>query len=98
MTDLPLEPADGWGSLYLAGEWITAGERDTITDEKIIAYVEDSFDEGATLETGGEADGLVVEPTVLSGADNGMSASCNEHFCPVAPVIPYSSPTPPSAG
>lgn len=36
--------------------------------------------QGATRETGGEADGLVVEPTVLSDADNEMAAACNEHF------------------
>ena len=59
--------------------------------DQILEYVETSVDEGATLETGGEHDGLVVEPTVLSDADNDMAAACNEHFGPVAPVIPYSS-------
>ena len=68
------------------GPIIDEGQRDQILD-----YVRESIDEGATLETGGEHDGLVVEPTVLSDADNDMVAACNEHFGPVAPVIPYSS-------
>ncbi|MXV61754.1 aldehyde dehydrogenase family protein [Natronorubrum sp. JWXQ-INN-674] len=66
--------------------------------DQIVEYVETSVDEGATLETGGETvdvegvdDSLVVEPTVLSDADNDMAAAENEHFGPVAPVIPYSS-------
>ncbi|ELY42726.1 aldehyde dehydrogenase family protein [Natronorubrum tibetense] len=59
--------------------------------DQILEYVETSVDEGATLETGGDHDGLVVQPTVLSDADNDMAAACNEHFGPVAPVIPYSS-------
>ena len=32
----------------------------------------------------------MVEPTVLSDATNDMAASCNEHFGPIAPVIPFS--------
>ncbi|MFT4950136.1 MAG: aldehyde dehydrogenase (NAD+) [Natronomonas sp.] len=51
------------------------------------SYVQQTVDEGATLETGGEAEGLFFEPTVLSGATNEMAASCNEHFGPIAPVI-----------
>ncbi|SDK04445.1 aldehyde dehydrogenase family protein [Natronorubrum texcoconense] len=70
----------------VVGPIIDEGQRD-----QILEYVETSVDEGATLETGGEHDGLVVEPTVLSDADNDMAAACNEHFGPVAPVIPYSS-------
>ncbi|WP_440770070.1 aldehyde dehydrogenase family protein [Natronorubrum sp. DTA28] len=70
----------------VVGPIIDEGQRD-----QILEYVETSVDEGATLETGGEHDGLVVQPTVLSDADNDMAAACNEHFGPVAPVIPYSS-------
>ncbi|WP_222920255.1 aldehyde dehydrogenase family protein [Natrinema sp. SYSU A 869] len=70
----------------IIGPIIDEGQRDQIVD-----YIEASIDEGATLETGGESDGLVVEPTVLSDADNGMAAAENEHFGPIAPVIPYSS-------
>jgi aldehyde dehydrogenase (NAD+) len=66
--------------------------------DEMLAYVEETIDAGATLETGGstvESDGtddsLVVEPTVLSDVTNDMSAACFEHFGPIAPVIPFSN-------
>jgi aldehyde dehydrogenase (NAD+) len=37
----------------------------------------------------GDANGLFVLPTVLSEATNEMGAACNEHFGPIAPVIPF---------
>jgi aldehyde dehydrogenase (NAD+) len=75
----------------VVGPVIDEGQRD-----QILAYVEQTVEQGATLETGGEtvstdeaADSLYVEPTVLSEATNDMAAACNEHFGPVAPVIPF---------
>jgi aldehyde dehydrogenase (NAD+) len=59
--------------------------------DQIVEYIDRTVDEGATLEVGGDHDGLFVEPTVLSGVSNEMAAACNEHFGPVAPVIPFSS-------
>ena len=59
--------------------------------DEILEYVEESVGRGATLETGGGHDGLVVEPTVLSDMTNDMAAACNEHFGPVAPVIPFTT-------
>ncbi|WP_254522119.1 aldehyde dehydrogenase family protein [Natrinema caseinilyticum] len=70
----------------IVGPIIDESQRD-----QIIEYVEETVDEGATLETGGDHDGLVVDPTVLSNVDNDMAAACNEHFGPVAPVISFSS-------
>ncbi|SEA21097.1 aldehyde dehydrogenase (NAD+) [Haloplanus vescus] len=65
--------------------------------DEMLGYVEETVDAGATLETGGETvpvegvdDSLVVAPTVLSGVTNDMAAACNEHFGPIAPVIPFS--------
>ncbi|WP_254544442.1 aldehyde dehydrogenase family protein [Halomarina pelagica] len=58
--------------------------------DQMMAYVEETVEQGATVETGGDHDGRFVQPTVLSGATNDMSAACNEHFGPVAPVIPFS--------
>ncbi|CQH59450.1 aldehyde dehydrogenase [Halobacterium hubeiense] len=65
--------------------------------DEMLEYVEQTVDAGATLETGGETadvegveDSLVVKPTVLSGVTNDMAAACNEHFGPIAPVIPFS--------
>jgi len=57
--------------------------------DDLVEYVEETLEQGATLETGGDADGLFFEPTVLSDATNDMAAACNEHFGPVAPVIPF---------
>lgn len=59
--------------------------------DDLVKYVEETIEAGATLETGGEADNLFFEPTVLSAATNDMAAACNEHFGPIAPVIPVSS-------
>jgi aldehyde dehydrogenase (NAD+) len=63
--------------------------------DQILQYVEGTVEAGATIETGGGTgdldgveDSLIVEPTVLSDATNDMAAACNEHFGPVAPVIP----------
>ncbi len=68
------------------GPLINESQLDTITE-----FVDQSVEQGATLETGGEADELFFEPTVLSGVTNEMAAACNEHFGPVAPVIPVGS-------
>ncbi|WP_418279837.1 aldehyde dehydrogenase family protein [Halorubrum sp. DTA98] len=64
--------------------------------DQMLGYVEETVAAGATLETGGGIvdldgvdDSLVVEPTVLSGVTNEMAAACNEHFGPIAPVIPF---------
>ncbi|WP_135823351.1 aldehyde dehydrogenase family protein [Halorussus ruber] len=67
------------------GPVIDEGQRDDLLE-----YVEETVEQGATLETGGEADDLFFEPTVLSDAENDMAAACNEHFGPIAPVIPFS--------
>jgi aldehyde dehydrogenase (NAD+) len=84
----------------------SAHEEDTIVGpiinesqrDEMLGYVTDTIDAGATLETGGETvplDGvdnsLIVAPTVLSGVTNDMAAACNEHFGPIAPVIPFST-------
>ncbi|WP_049927261.1 aldehyde dehydrogenase family protein [Halopiger goleimassiliensis] len=82
-------------SLYVGDpsedESVTFGpvQNETQRDD-ILAFVEESVEAGATLETGGDADGLFVEPTVLSDCTNDMPTACNEHFGPVAPVIPFS--------
>ena len=72
------------------GDTVVGPIIDEAQRDKILDYVEDTVDAGATLETGGGHNDLVVEPTVLSNATNDMAAACNEHFGPVAPVIPFS--------
>jgi aldehyde dehydrogenase (NAD+) len=58
---------------------------------KIVDYVERSIEQGAKLEAGGGHDDLFFEPTVLSNVSNDMPTACNEHFGPIAPVIPFKS-------
>ncbi|WP_207589483.1 aldehyde dehydrogenase family protein [Halomontanus rarus] len=65
--------------------------------DEMLEYVAETVDAGATLETGGETlemdgvdDSLLVAPTVLSDVENDMAAACNEHFGPIAPVVPFS--------
>jgi aldehyde dehydrogenase (NAD+) len=70
----------------IVGPIINESQRD-----QIMTFIEETVEQGATIETGGGNDGLFVEPTVLSGVENSMSAACNEHFGPVAPVIPFST-------
>jgi len=76
----------------VVGPIVNESQRDAMLD-----YVERTVEAGATLEAGGETaslegveDSLVVKPTVLSGVTNEMAAACNEHFGPIAPVIPFS--------
>jgi aldehyde dehydrogenase (NAD+) len=83
-TELPVgDPLD---EETVIGPIINENERD-----KILSFIEESVAEGATLELGGDHDGLIVEPTVLSDMKNEMAAACNEHFGPVAPIIPFES-------
>lgn len=85
-------PAGSAHEEVVIGPIIDEAQRDEMLD-----YVERTVEAGATLETGGGVvdldgveDSLVVEPTVLSNATNDMAAACNEHFGPIAPVIPFS--------
>ncbi|ELZ06861.1 aldehyde dehydrogenase family protein [Natrialba aegyptia] len=68
----------------LVGPVINESQRD-----KIVGFLEESIERGATVEAGGNHDGLFIEPTVLSDVTADMPAACNEHFGPVAPVIPF---------
>lgn len=70
----------------VVGPVINESQRD-----KIVDLVERTVDAGATVEAGGDHDGLVIEPTVLSDVTNDMPVASNEHFGPIAPVIPYST-------
>ena len=68
----------------LVGPVINESQRD-----KMVRYVEESVERGATIEVGGDHDGLFVEPTVLSNVTNDMPVASNEHFGPIAPVVPF---------
>ena len=53
--------------------------------------IDDSRSGGASVLTGGSADGLFLSPTVLSGVKKGIPAFDEEIFGPVAVVVPFGS-------
>ncbi|QLG64161.1 aldehyde dehydrogenase family protein [Halorarum salinum] len=58
--------------------------------DQMVQFVEESVDAGARVVAGGGHEDLFVEPTVLADVTNDMPTACNEHFGPIAPVIPFS--------
>lgn len=66
------------------GPLIDARQRDNA-----LSIVEDAKSKGADLVTGGSADGLFFEPTVLSGIRPGMRAYDEEMFAPVAAITTF---------
>lgn len=84
VNDLPVgDPRD---DETVIGPIINEGQRDELAN-----YVSRTADQGGEVETGGEFEDLYFEPTVISGVSNDMAAACNEHFGPIAPVIPFGS-------
>jgi len=60
--------------------------------DKVCSYFEIAAQEGATIAAGGHAidgDGLYVEPTLFTGANNAMRIAREEIFGPVLTVIPF---------
>ncbi|WP_135824457.1 aldehyde dehydrogenase family protein [Halorussus ruber] len=57
--------------------------------ESIVDLLERSVEQGAEIETGGDHFDWFIEPTVLSNVDNDMPIAAEEHFGPIAPVIPF---------
>jgi aldehyde dehydrogenase (NAD+) len=70
----------------LVGPVQNGSQRDQIVD-----LIERSVERGARVETGGDYADWFVEPTVLSNVTNDMPVAREEHFGPVAPVIPFES-------
>jgi acyl-CoA reductase-like NAD-dependent aldehyde dehydrogenase len=59
--------------------------------DKVVRHVEDAKASGATIVTGGNADGQYFEPTVLTGVTPDMEIAREETFGPVAPIIKITS-------
>ncbi|KDN58013.1 aldehyde dehydrogenase family protein [Exiguobacterium sp. AB2] len=57
--------------------------------ERILDQIKQTIDAGATLQIGGNADGNVLEPTVVSGVTNDMPLAKNEIFGPVAVILSF---------
>jgi (Z)-2-((N-methylformamido)methylene)-5-hydroxybutyrolactone dehydrogenase len=64
--------------------------------ERVLSFVDSAREDGATVSLGGRraaagglADGFFIEPTVLEGLDNTVSAVRDEIFGPVLAMIPF---------
>jgi acyl-CoA reductase-like NAD-dependent aldehyde dehydrogenase len=64
---------------------------DADSRERILEWIGEARDGGATVVTGGEADGPCIAPTVLTNVDDALRVSCDEVFGPVVVVNPYDS-------
>jgi acyl-CoA reductase-like NAD-dependent aldehyde dehydrogenase len=56
---------------------------------RTVNWIEEAVRGGARLLCGGRREGLVVEPTVLTGTKADMKVNCQEVFAPVLTVEPY---------
>ena len=57
--------------------------------ERVLAWIREAEQGGATRHCGGEADGSVVQPTVLTGVTADMRVCKDEVFGPVTVVEPF---------
>lgn len=83
-------PGDPQDPATLCGPVISKKQRD-----RILGYIEQGIDEGATLVAGGTeapsgfSKGFWVKPTLFIDVDNAMTIAQEEIFGPVLVVIPY---------
>jgi succinate-semialdehyde dehydrogenase/glutarate-semialdehyde dehydrogenase len=68
----------------LTGPVISAPEAD-----RIHAWITSAVDSGAILVTGGDRDGQVIAPTVLTGVGAKADLMCREVFGPVVSIVPF---------
>ena len=59
--------------------------------EKVKALIEQSVNEGATIELQGKIEGNLVYPYILTNVTQDMAVAKNEIFGPVAPVLAFDS-------
>src|SRR3990167_1480348 len=62
---------------------------DTAAADRIMKWIEDAVGRGATLLTGGNRDGSLIEPTILTDVPPGCDVSKSEGFGPVVHVERY---------
>ena len=62
---------------------------DTQAADRIMKWIEDAVGRGATLLTGGNRDGSLIEPTILTDVPPGCDVSKSEVFGPVVHVERY---------
>jgi acyl-CoA reductase-like NAD-dependent aldehyde dehydrogenase len=62
---------------------------DSSDTDRVASWVEEAVARGARIATGGEREGDVYRPTVLTGVAPDMRVSCEEVFGPVVSVSPF---------
>jgi len=77
-TGDPLEETTDLGPLIRESDAVRAAE-----------WVQEAVRGGARLLRGGERNGALLEPTVLTGTKPEMKVNCQEVFAPVVTVEPY---------
>jgi acyl-CoA reductase-like NAD-dependent aldehyde dehydrogenase len=58
--------------------------------ERVEEWLKEAVDGGARILTGGERDGSLFQPTVMTGIEDRMKVSCEELFAPVIGVYSFS--------
>jgi glyceraldehyde-3-phosphate dehydrogenase (NADP+) len=58
---------------------------------RVEAWIQEAVSQGATLHTGGNRQGSVMEPTVLTNVSTTMKVCCEEIFGPVVTISPYTT-------
>jgi acyl-CoA reductase-like NAD-dependent aldehyde dehydrogenase len=58
--------------------------------DRVEHWLQEAVDGGARILTGGERDGSLFQPTVITDVDDRMKVSCEEIFAPVLTVEPFS--------
>ncbi len=73
-----------------AEDGITVGPMISLAHaERAERWVAEAVEGGAKVLAGGQREGAVMQPTVLSGVDERMKVVCEEIFAPVLSVIPF---------
>lgn len=52
-------------------------------------WIDDAVGKGAKVHTGGERDGTILEPTIISDVKNDMKIIAQEVFAPIVSVMPF---------
>ncbi len=56
---------------------------------RVKTWIDDAVAQGATIATGGQQDGRLLTPTVITGMTPQMEVSCNEVFGPVVGIAAF---------
>jgi len=78
---------------------VVGDPRDPLTDvgpmmsereaDRVVAWVDEALEQGATRITGGHREGVLVWPTILENVPRSARVYCSEVFGPVVVVEPY---------